>query len=909
MGGTDVGEKNETLSPDTRKGSEAPKPPCSVEDFTIVKPISRGAFGKVYLARKKSTSKLYAIKVVKKADMIIKNMVDQMQAERDALALSKSPFVVNLYYSLQTSKNIYLVMEYLIGGDVKSLLHIYGYFEEEMAVKYISEVALALDYLHRHGIIHRDLKPDNLLISNNGHIKLTDFGLSKVNLNREISVLDIMTTPSLVKPKQDYFRTPGQVLSLISSLGLHTAERRAAVTASALASPLTWENMQRFRGSPSPCSPMLKRSKEPFHHSPVCSTKKLQISCPVSSTFSPGVPAKCLTPKFLSRKRCATSSASSQSYLFPSTTDSESCTSPLWEADLQETEGIENLPNPFGCDGIATVIPGQCIATKLPGSNGISDLRKVDRHSVLAPIDNLERGNPECSSKGQGRKFHCESENWEQKKLQFNKTESVTTPKRNAAVNHQTPRQVTSHCMSPLAKAAAAAAGDAGLQEEHGKKMGAGKRGFELVGKSPDQVFNQGKRSNAEYKRGCRLPEAKCNFSTGLTMEIEALMLQGTRSETAEEKNVPVIKNLLCELDETGDRGNLKEAMNSSFLSVEENDRQLRRNLSLGSDCSLNEMSFIENQLENEIAELDKSMKDVSFENSTAEDSEGSPVYRRDNVPAADGPNSLDLTGEPIRKSNTENFFDCQPLQSSVAMKPPAILKHRNVVVFRSYCSSINRSNVSAASRMSMGSMEGMETSAGSFSGLTMAVTPAQTGRAARTSASLCQTPGQTSSQTPFRTPKSVRRGPAPVEGERILGTPDYLAPELLIGKPHGFMVDWWALGVCLFEFLTGVPPFNDETPQQVFQNILNRDIPWPEGEEELSQDSKFAIEALLTTDVAQRAGLKELKQHSLFDGLDWDNLQNQAMPFIPQPDDETDTTYFEARNNAQHLTVSGFSL
>ncbi|XP_077010091.1 uncharacterized protein C10orf67 homolog, mitochondrial isoform X3 [Tamandua tetradactyla] len=79
-------------------------------------------------------------------------------------------------------------MEYLIGGDVKSLLHIYGYFDEEMAVKYISEVALALDYLHRHGIIHRDLKPDNMLISNEGHIKLTDFGLSKVTLNRDLPV-------------------------------------------------------------------------------------------------------------------------------------------------------------------------------------------------------------------------------------------------------------------------------------------------------------------------------------------------------------------------------------------------------------------------------------------------------------------------------------------------------------------------------------------------------------------------------------------------------------------------------------------------------------------------------------------------------------------------------------------------
>lgn len=110
-------------------------------------------------------------------------------------------------------------MEYLIGGDVKSLLHVYGYFDEDMSVKYISEVALALDYLHRHGIIHRyltcsvlrtgalelccvfsqtnkvnklvfflfifrDLKPDNMLVSNEGHIKLTDFGLSKVKLDR-----------------------------------------------------------------------------------------------------------------------------------------------------------------------------------------------------------------------------------------------------------------------------------------------------------------------------------------------------------------------------------------------------------------------------------------------------------------------------------------------------------------------------------------------------------------------------------------------------------------------------------------------------------------------------------------------------------------------------------------------------
>lgn len=131
----------------------------------------------------------------------------------------------------------------------------------------------------------------------------------------------------------------------------------------------------------------------------------------------------------------------------------------------------------------------------------------------------------------------------------------------------------------------------------------------------------------------------------------------------------------------------------------------------------------------------------------------------------------------------------------------------------------------------------------------------------------------------------------------------------LWIGFPSGPAVDWWALGVCLFEFLTGIPPFNDETPQQVFQNILKRDIPWPEGEEKLSDNAQNSIDMLLTIDSTKRAGLKELKRHPLFSAMDWDNLQNQPMSFIPQPNDETDTSYFEARNNAQHLTVSGFSL
>lgn len=165
------------------------------------------------------------------------------------------------------------------------------------------------------------------------------------------------------------------------------------------------------------------------------------------------------------------------------------------------------------------------------------------------------------------------------------------------------------------------------------------------------------------------------------------------------------------------------------------------------------------------------------------------------------------------------------------------------------------------------------------------------------------------SAPTPYRTPKSVRRGHQPSSSYRILGTPDYLAPELLLHQHHSFPVDLWALGVCLFEFLTGIPPFNDETPEAVFKNILKRDIPWPEGEEELSSKAKSAIELLLTVDQKSRPNAKEVKKITLFETVDWDNLLLKEAPFIPLPDDETDTTYFEARNHEQNLKVSNFEL
>ncbi|XP_066356219.1 probable serine/threonine protein kinase IRE isoform X2 [Miscanthus floridulus] len=154
----------------------------SIEDFEIIKPISRGAFGRVFLAKKRVTGDLFAIKVLRKADMIRKNAVESILAERDILISARNPFVVRFFYSFTCRENLYLVMEYLNGGDLYSLLRNLGCLDEDLARTYIAELVLALEYLHSMSVIHRDLKPDNLLISRDGHIKLTDFGLSRVGL-------------------------------------------------------------------------------------------------------------------------------------------------------------------------------------------------------------------------------------------------------------------------------------------------------------------------------------------------------------------------------------------------------------------------------------------------------------------------------------------------------------------------------------------------------------------------------------------------------------------------------------------------------------------------------------------------------------------------------------------------------
>lgn len=148
-----------------------------VEDFDPLKVIGRGAFGEVRLVQKKDTGHVYAMKILHKADMLEKEQVAHVRAERDILVEADHQWVVKMYYSFQDAMNLYLVMEFLSGGDMMTLLMKKDTLSEEGTQFYISETALAIDSIHKLGFIHRDIKPDNLLLDARGHIKLSDFGL------------------------------------------------------------------------------------------------------------------------------------------------------------------------------------------------------------------------------------------------------------------------------------------------------------------------------------------------------------------------------------------------------------------------------------------------------------------------------------------------------------------------------------------------------------------------------------------------------------------------------------------------------------------------------------------------------------------------------------------------------------
>jgi len=148
-----------------------------VDDFEPLKVIGKGAFGEVRLVQKIDNGHIYAMKVLRKSEMVEKEQVAHVRAERDILVEVDHTWVVKMFYSFQDQENLYLVMEFLAGGDVMTLLMKKDTLSEDAAQFYIAETALAIQTIHNLGFIHRDIKPDNLLLDSRGHVKLSDFGL------------------------------------------------------------------------------------------------------------------------------------------------------------------------------------------------------------------------------------------------------------------------------------------------------------------------------------------------------------------------------------------------------------------------------------------------------------------------------------------------------------------------------------------------------------------------------------------------------------------------------------------------------------------------------------------------------------------------------------------------------------
>ncbi|CAD5120974.1 DgyrCDS9518 [Dimorphilus gyrociliatus] len=547
------------------KNNKAPQ----IQDFNVIKPISKGAFGKVYLGcRKDGDGTKYAIKVMRKEDVIKKNMINQVIAERNAMAVSRNVFIVHLYYTLQSNDTLYFIMEYMIGGDLKSLLTVFECFPMGMVQFYAAEIIRALEYLHSKHIVHRDLKPDNVLISATGHLKLTDFGLSEVREYNDLSVIDVINTPARNRTVQHsrFLRTPGQVLSLTMHLAFDETPKRHT------SASVTHDSLRRRTVQ----SPLRKR-----HLSRVCASPALSRCQKIDSYPPPSSTSSLSDSLNIAYRRSTVSSVNVSAFSKDSSTD---------QSEVFTRASCSLSPDRF------------------------HKWSKGDTGVDVFPIIELEE-------------------------LESNRGD-------------KTNRRVRHHVSS---------------------------------------------------------------------------------NECSEDDDD--LSGIPCDLD-------------------------------LLPDCLESDQDSVCEKMEN----LNISPSDIKAENTSTEKGENSRF--------------------------------------------------------------------------------------------------------------------------------------------RVMGTPDYLAPELLLGSNHGPAVDFWALGVCIYEFIFGFPPFNDSTVHDVFNNILRRDIAFPEDTNENGLACQKVIESLLSVDPEKRPNSSSLRSHAFFSNIDFEHVHEMIAPFIPQPDDDTDTSYFEPRNNLRNIAMnSGLDL
>ena len=163
--------------------------------------MGKGSFGKVIQVRKKDSGQIYAMKVLKKAQVIRRKQYEHTMTERHILEEIVHPFIVSLHFAFQTSQKLYMIFDFFNGGELFHYLSTGGRFDAVRAQFYAAEIASGMGHLHSLGIIYRDLKPENLILDANGHIRITDFGLSKEGVEGDKDVGSFCGTPEYLAPE------------------------------------------------------------------------------------------------------------------------------------------------------------------------------------------------------------------------------------------------------------------------------------------------------------------------------------------------------------------------------------------------------------------------------------------------------------------------------------------------------------------------------------------------------------------------------------------------------------------------------------------------------------------------------------------------------------------------------------
>ncbi|KAK4170308.1 putative serine/threonine-protein kinase [Cladorrhinum sp. PSN259] len=201
---SDAHENGAPLLSNVVEGGLSPSAKITADDFEPLKCLGKGTYGTVLLVKQRTTGRLYAQKQFKKASLVVhKKLIEQTKTERQILeSVNRHPFVVKLYYAFQDQEKLYLILEYGQGGELFHHLDTEKMLSEPIAAFYIAELVLALSHLHDNlGVVYRDLKPENCLLDADGHLLLTDFGLSKVAVDSDDQCNSILGTVEYMAPE------------------------------------------------------------------------------------------------------------------------------------------------------------------------------------------------------------------------------------------------------------------------------------------------------------------------------------------------------------------------------------------------------------------------------------------------------------------------------------------------------------------------------------------------------------------------------------------------------------------------------------------------------------------------------------------------------------------------------------